>query len=232
MTDFLPIFKHVLPRAKAWRITIDKTLRRFFDGLAQEPDSIREFFDDRFEDSFPATTTAISEFLEQFNLRPSTSTANDRLNIAGAWRLADYQSPAYIQSTLQAAGFDVYVHEWWEMPIAWNGNPTPRNPISYCGPGAVSLVSCDEPWMQCDEPDAQCDNYFLPDGYALVNKTDTNTTPVVPVNPAYWPYFLYIGGAVFPNLATVDADRQAELESLCLRICPTQQWLGMLINYV
>lgn len=54
----------------------------------------------------------------------------------------------------------------------------------------------------------------------------------VPDDSQYFPHFLYIGGEVFPALAEVSADRQREFEDLCLRICPTEKWLGILVNYV
>ena len=31
---FLRVFKHLLPNARAWRITVDKKLRQFFEGLS------------------------------------------------------------------------------------------------------------------------------------------------------------------------------------------------------
>lgn len=231
MADFLDIFKHVLPRAKAWRITIDKILRQFFEGLALEPDDIREFFDLRFFDIFPSTTTAIDEFREQFNLPKAVDEATDRLNIAAAWLLKEYQSETDIQNTLQEAGFDVYVHEWWQEPVI-GGNPVPIDPGPLVGGTLTSLVSCGEPDMQCQEPIALCGNFDNVGGRILKNKTDKQGNPGAPTNPAEWPYFLYIGAATFPNDANVPADRQEEFERLLLKISPTQQWIGLLINYV
>ncbi len=44
---FLNIFKHLLPNARAWRLTIDKQLRQFFDGLSRAlGDDIKLFFDE------------------------------------------------------------------------------------------------------------------------------------------------------------------------------------------
>ena len=54
---------------------------------------------------------------------------------------------------------------------------------------------------------------------------------VIPTDTAVYPHFLYIGGATFPGPATVSASRRDELENLCLKLCPTEQWLGMLVNY-
>lgn len=100
-----------------------------------------------------------------------------------------------------------------------------------------------------------------PSGYPLVNKVDISlTAPIamgnndmfmggdagfmnsgevtivrkvyeIPNDPTKWPYFLYLGGEVFPELASIPASRRDEFEDLCLKICPTQQWLGILVEY-
>jgi uncharacterized protein YmfQ (DUF2313 family) len=53
----------------------------------------------------------------------------------------------------------------------------------------------------------------------------------IPVGAQYYPYFLYIGGQTFPDQATVPLARLDEFEDLCLKICPTEQWLGILVTY-
>jgi len=54
---------------------------------------------------------------------------------------------------------------------------------------------------------------------------------VIPVDVATHSYILYIGGVTFPDHANVPETRRNEFEALCLKICPAQQWLGMLIDY-
>ena len=39
------MIKHLLPRANAWNITIDKTLRRWFVGIAEWPQDVKDFVD-------------------------------------------------------------------------------------------------------------------------------------------------------------------------------------------
>ena len=53
----------------------------------------------------------------------------------------------------------------------------------------------------------------------------------IPEDPTKYPFFLYIGGQTFPDQATVPKARKDEFEDLCLKICPTEQWLGVLVNY-
>jgi hypothetical protein len=54
---------------------------------------------------------------------------------------------------------------------------------------------------------------------------------LIPNNASTFPYYLYIGGETFPDQASVLASRQNEFEALCLKICPAQLWLGILVIY-
>lgn len=77
---------------------------------------------------------------------------------------------------------------------------------------------------ECGEPVALCGNFV---GYKQARKTY-----IVPDDPAKWPYFLYIGGEDFGGIAQVPQSRREEFEDLCLKLCPAQQWLGIIVEYV
>ncbi len=170
---FLRIFKHVMPRAKAWRITIDKKLRQFFQGLTGLGEDARAHIDEVWLDIFPQTTRDLSSWEQQWGLPTTTLTDQERRDrLDGAWKALGGQSPAYLQETLRVAGFDVYVHEWWGMsrvyatacgePLAIAGDPaaacgdllswvdpeTPvaRDPSEYIASGAIGyLTVCSAP---------------------------------------------------------------------------------------
>ena len=270
---FLRIFKHLLPNARAWRLTVDKQLRQFFEGLTTPlGDDIKLFFDLIWRDTDPQQTREISAYEKQFGLRDTGITEQERRDrLAATWRYLGGQDPRFIQDTLQANGFDVYVHEWWEpgteAVVGVKSCTTPRSPLLYLRREFTNidlLVECGEANVECGEIFAECGNRLEPSGYPLVNKI-LQTTPdlitlcgeaiiqcgeieascgdyvtfhnscvesIVPLDPAKWPYFLYIGGETFGDLAQVDPKRKDEFETLCLKICPTQQWLGILVEYV
>tara|TARA_R100001224_G_scaffold48492_1_gene28032 strand:- start:1698 stop:2459 length:762 start_codon:yes stop_codon:yes gene_type:complete len=253
-------------------LTAEKTLREFFEGVSSAQGDIKEFFDLIFLDIFPDTTRELSTWERQFGLSDTgINEAKRRARLAATWKAVGGQSPKYIQDTLRGAGFDVYVHEWWEPgsepSVGAESCATPRNPIMWLRrefTGAVILVECGEPDAQCGEDFAQAGNSLEPRGYPLVNKILETTRDnlvlcgeavaeagepealagnyvqfseglreyIVPNDPALWPYFLYIGGETFGELAQLDPKRRDEFEALCLKICPTQQWLGMLVEYV
>lgn len=268
---FLRVFKHLLPNARAWRITVDKKLRQFFKGLSCVGSGVKTFLDDIWLDIFPGTTREIGVWEKQFGLRDTGITKQQRRDrLAATWKALGGQDPRYIQDTLRGAGFDVYVHEWWEPGTApapgLKQCVTPRNPLMYLRreyTGVPLLVECGEANALCGEAFAQAGNQLGPPGFPLVNKI-LETVPdilplcgeafaeagelealcgnyfgfrntlreyIVPRDPSKWPYFLYIGGRAFGTIAQVDPNRKNEFEALCLKICPTQQWLGILVEY-
>ena len=123
------------------------------------------------------------------------------------------------------------------------------------------IANCGAQKANCGHSEAICGASNQPRGYPLVNKIiialvgnitagmqaancgavaancNTEITPhqpkryVIPTDLTKRPFFLYIGDATFPNIATVSASRRNEFETLLLKICPTHQWIGVLVEY-
>ena len=268
---FFRIFQHLLPNAKAWRLTIDKQLREFFDGLSGLGTDIKTFYDDIFDDRDPQLTDQLDLWENQFALKNTGITEQERRDrLSAAWKALGGQDPRYIQDTLQDNGFDVYIHEWWEPGTepapGVKQCTTPRNPLMWLRrelTGFSLIVECGELTAECGETGAECGNSIEPVGYSLVNKiletqpdlitlcgeplaecgevgaecgnyfqfVETFRNYNVPLDSSKWPFFIYIGGEVFGTLAQIDPKRRNEFETLCLKICPTQHWLGILVTY-
>ncbi len=254
------IFKHLLPRGKAWRLTIDKPLRQFFEGLSMALlDDAREHIDLVYLDLFPEYTRELDAWELQWNL-PNTglSDADRRTRLAARWAAKGGQSPRYIQDTLQAEGFPVFVHDWW---VPASNPPVARNPFEVLpSPG----IGCGEPGAECGEPGVECGETLNPgEGYLLVNKLYSASVNgltgcgealaecgedvmecgnydgfifnrreyEVPTDPSLWPYILYIGGQTWGNNAVIPEARREEFEDLCLKICPAQLWIALMVSY-
>lgn len=238
MIKWLGIYKHLLPRSRAWLLTPQKTLRLYFEGLTGVNQDVKSFIDKVWEDIFPQTTRQIESWEDQFNLRSTGLTEQQRRDrLDSTWKALGGQSPRYIQDTLQAAGFDVYVHEWWvpnpSQPLGGSNNgdvtAVARDPFDYLFDGSPSSAMSDGGGDAQDGDEfAQDGGINVPKGYPLVNK---RRDYLIPSDPTKFPYFLYIGGEVFPNQGVVVQARREEFEDLCLKICPCQQWLGILVDY-
>lgn len=270
--DWLDVFKHLLPNARAWRITVEKRLRQFFQGLTGIGEDSKAFFDGVYNDLDPQKTRELDNWEKQFGLPSGSLTEQERRDrLDATWKALGGQSPRYIQDTLQAAGFDVYVHEWWEpIPGRPNGGsidgdvtPLARDPFLYLWDGSAprQFIGSGHDLAYCGGDDMFSNSQQDPPGYPLVNKIlESNVGPigsghiqlfsggliaasgadtvsytqkqyVIPNDPTKYPFFLYIGGQNFPDLATIPSARRDEFEDLCLKICPTEQWLGILVNY-
>ena len=186
---FLRIFKHLLPNARAWYITVDKKLRQFFVGLSSVGEDVKTFFDGVWLDIFPETTRELDSWETQFGLRDTGLTEQERRDrLIATWRALGGQDPTYVQATLRANGFDVYVHEWWEpgseAAPGVKACATPRNPILHLRrefTGVSLLVECGEVFAACGETTAEAGNSLQPRGYPLVNKVFETIPDIIPL---------------------------------------------------
>ena len=229
-----------MPQARAWTLTADKQLRQFFDGLTGIGDDLKDFVDDSYLDIFPETTREIDSWESQFDLRDTGLTEQERRDrLDATWKEEGGQSPRYLQDTLQAAGFDVYVHDWWnpadEPAVDVKLCVSPRDPND-AGVGSYPLVNiirktspdlmvlAGEAIAEAGEADALAGNYERFD--------ESLVEYVIPVDTEKWHYFAYIGSATFGTMTTLPSADKDEFERLCLRIFPAQLWLVIAVNYV
>ena len=235
---FFRILQHLWPISRAFDTTKqDKQFTEFNQALTFLGEESKRFTDDVYGDLFPETTRELDSWEGQWNL-PFNSALTEqerRDRLAGAWSALGGQSPRYIQDTIQAAGFtNVFLHEWWDLAqlpaavahdpnvILQNNQDLLVNIITFTVKDFITGL--DEAIMECGETPAQLGQYtqFIFSEFVYE----------IPTNPDLFAYFLYFGDETFPNRTTVPASREAEFKELLLKICPAQQWLGLLIDYV
>jgi hypothetical protein len=264
--DFFRQLRHLLPDALAWRprdvadpewligedhyvgepgllIGPQNTaqglqLWRFLKALSFAPEKAVYYVDRVVEDLFPETTRELDEWERQFGLAGTGTEEDRRAQLAAAWSASGGQSPRYLQDVIQAAGFNLWIHEW-RIPI---GPPwLPRDPRDYTSPPTIGEAQCASSvtlvaQAQCSGfvgSQDVCSDFLVNEPRYLVNQDLTRRAPPpIPADPATWVFFIYWGAAVFPNHAEVPAGRRAELERLLLKLCPDHQWLVMLVDYV
>lgn len=253
---FLRMYRHLLPRAKAWRLFPGTSIHKFFSGLAEYPATIREAIDRAYLDIFPDTTRELEKWETQFNLDARGTESDRRAVLLSAWRAVGGQGLDYLQSLIWDAGFtNVYIHEWWEP-----GGGV-RDPYVYLADR--SAVSCGGADAICGRSSARCGALQYKQKL-LVNKGPTVATvnykvncggadaicgrssarcgifdsvsfiPLeynIPADPDAWPYIIYIGGENFPEIAEISSELRDEFERVLLKYFPYQQWIGLLIVY-
>ena len=136
----------------------------------------KDFLDGVYRDLDPQYTRELARWEKQFAL-PSTNLTEEqrRERLDAAWKATGGQDPTYIQETLQDAGFDVYVHEWWvpsvEHPAGGsvNGDVTPvaRDPFQYLWDGVAprQFVGCGHDNAYCGGDDTFANSNDSPPGY-------------------------------------------------------------------
>ena len=230
---FLNQFQHLLPRGRAWSLIVDKPLRRLFVGLSVAAREAVAHIDRAYLDLFPDTTTKLTQWEQQFNLRdPGLTDQERRDRLTATWRAQGGQSVGYIEDTLQAAGFQLYVHEWFD------DSGTARNPglvLRDDGDDIEYRFELGTTEAELGDTDVELGSRSNVTGYLLVNKISDNDGSrveyTVPANTNEWPFILYVGGETFPESATIRTNRRDEFEELLLSICPGQQWLGVLVEF-
>lgn len=227
---FLRILRHLLPTGRAWRLVVDRMLKRYLGGLLTGfADPAKEALDDVADDARPALTRALPEWEDQFGGWVEGDEAARRNQVAVEFLMQGGQSTHYIETILHAAGFtNLYVHQWWEP----NTFPrVARDPRDYGNQPLIGQWQCGDPEAQCGNPNVLCDAFQANLPSYLVNRNLTpNAPPPIPDDPARWPYFIYIGGETFPEIAEVPAERRAELERLLLKICPMHLWIVLITD--
>jgi hypothetical protein len=252
----LNLWKVILPRSRAFSLTINKRLREFFDGLNFVND-FRDQADNIFNNLDPQKTQNLEEWEDQFYLRDFGLTEQERRDrLEATWKLTGGQSPGYLQSVLRSYGFDVYVHDWWQ-PDTQQNNLTMGTDVSFMGDQFSFMNANFGVYPSAWDPNG----ILTPPFYPLVNKISVKTfSPIamggtnivmgdgfsfmggevetisspdypIPADPLKWRHFVYVAGEVMPNAATVPSSRKNELEELILSIFPTGEWVGMIVNY-
>jgi len=104
--------RHLLPDSVAWRVVVERTLKKYLSGLSSAGTDAVAFVDAVSEDLWPETTRELEEWERQFDLEGVGTEAARRLDLAAAWAARGGQSPKYLQDVLRAAGFTgAYVYE-------------------------------------------------------------------------------------------------------------------------
>lgn len=226
-------FKHLLPRAEAWRAAADGWLSRLLSGMSSAPEAVREFTDAAYRDIHPETTREIREWELEYGLPPGSTEADARSNVTAERQASGGQGPDYIQGVLQAAGFDVYVHEPWVSTHPFVArDPRLYTATIYYGTVRFAIAPFQHQFTERINPttfetNSQAQFNALSSGANYFdNKTlQQRLLPPIPDDPDKWPFFVYIAGETFPTKAYVDPARKNELERLVLKLRPLHAWI-------
>ena len=250
-------FKSLLPNGLAYRLPFGSNHRGLFQGIGTTADDAETDSSNILFDIFPANTRALEEWEAQFGLPSTTaSEAERRQRLTAEWRALGGQSPGYTQDVLQAAGFDVFVHEWWEIqagPLEFELglDATPcvgtacTGRVSELGDGFSELGGTVENVRVQRDPrlfvggwlNELGDGMELGDGAEmghqgyLLRNVLTEDPSVIPSDTDKHQFFWYIGGETFPDTVSIPLERREEFLNTIQKIRPRHTWIVLLVNF-
>ena len=110
----LDTLRHLLPDSTAWRLVVERTLKKYLRGVATVGSDVVAFVDDVYDDLWPDLTRELDEWMDQFGIDPRRWANDDdmRAYLDFRWGEDRSTSPQALQDKLRAAGFtDAHVYD-------------------------------------------------------------------------------------------------------------------------
>lgn len=230
--SFFKSLKLLLPSGKAFDITQNSTVRRFFKGLSYLPEDVKRENELVFLDLFPETTRALEEWENQFSVlfadlqygetRRGILKALWQVNIGG-------QDLKYLQGVLQNINKNIKVFE--NIPVK---NPRDANAVFGCMCGQRQAV-CGNKKLCCGYKDG--DSEFTP----TVIRNDSDQLYDIPIDVQYWQNYFFVAKNIVLNSRKeiiyceklyLDTKWKSFIEYLILKIKPVQMGALIFIQYI
>lgn len=228
------ILRALQPPGSLWIPEDGKDLDLLYDGMAVNTEEIRTFLQNLAYVRSPQLTTVLSDLEKEFGLLPDSALteAERRVRLAAAKTANKGDGTStFLESTLQASGFNVQVHV----------NNPPVDPAGFLAVQAVAQFNVVTGAVTMfGEPDSLFGGLG---GTVIINgRTDDNQSPLPGSgNSEYWPLIFFVGGAATRDPvtgaltaiapATVKASRRDELVNLIVKYKPLHTWCGLIATY-
>lgn len=230
--SFFKSLKLLLPSGKAFDITQNSTVRRFFKGLSYLPEDVKRENELVFLDLFPETTRALEEWENQFSvLFADLQYGETRRGILKAlWQVnVGGQDLKYLQGILQNINENIHVFE--NIPVK---NPRDANSVFGCMCGQRHSV-CGNKKLSCGYKDG--DSEFTP----TVIRNDSDQLYDIPIDVQYWQNYFFVARNIVTNSRKeiiycqklkLDTKWKSFIEYLILKIKPVQMGALIFIQYI
>lgn len=197
---------------------VARPFRKFFEGLSDLPADIRDHIAGIIGDAFPRYTDRLADWSIQMG-SPTTMT---REALEAEQEADGAQSPGEFQHILQAAGFPVFVHEWWEPG---SEPPVLRVPETYIAIPPARVLTNDISTVQkryrhqfgtrSQFKSNGSVRFGTYNGYQFYTKSYPN-----PTTDAERTNYFYVCGETFPDPVSIDFAVFPELERLIYKYKP------------
>lgn len=234
IADIKALTRQLYPTGRAFKMPYDGDLQKLHDGLAisenQALTDAKAILNSILPDNTSFTSDDATDWERRLGLVSNTATplADRKLailrKINHPGTIPARQHYLYLEGQLQAAGFDLYVHE----------NRFDLYPDTYEIRTAL-FVSSGSGLIQIQMGDHQHGDRQHGDNYdptkMVINSIDEDVDALFDLGDNLRSTF-FIGGATVGDFVNVDEERKIELRQLILRIKPVQTVAYLFINYV
>jgi hypothetical protein len=248
----------IWPEGSIWEPAPDLCLDNFLNGIADNWETVRAFLDTLDNVRDPATTTLLEDLEREFGVFTNTSITEEqrRLQLKPlVYQRSSNGSVDAMQSALDAAGFDVQVHEnspavdpaifldqVFQM-VAEGGNAYAGRDDAFASRFGGDLLVNGDLFNTKRQFTAVSGNVYAGDGTTAGEYSGLEREEVVykvPTDPGDWPLVFFVGGDATRDgsgaltdieLADVPTEQESEFKRIILRAKPMHSWAGLIISY-
>ena len=251
-----------LPDGTAHNIAKGGDLDKLWDGISDSQEATRIRLKKLADQRNPFETDMLEDLERDYGIRndPRLTDAEQRKKLAGRmFAGTDTGAADYLQSQLQAAGFDLQVYQNDpavdpDLFVSGNFNLQIDGDNAFVGridaflrqTGGELIVSGIDGMTVVDTlsvigPGSFCGNANMFCGRFDDSRIDPKIY-TVPTESGYWPSIFFVGGDATRDpitnaiteieLAEVLAIRRPELRDLIIRYKPMKTWAAVIINYI
>ena len=248
------VLNALFPSGSAWTPAAGGDYDNLLEGIAENSENLRARLDSLRHLRNPAKTPILSDLEKEYGVIPvaGSTEAQRRERLAVLmFRRGELPTYEFLEEILQAAGFDVYVHE--NSPAvdpaiflaqAFNmlcGDLLPGGNDAQCGEpeaicasvGGELLVNGEffeqspNYSVQCDEPDALCGEPLICAGqYDSINLVLIEYD--IPTVAGYWPLIFFVGGPATRDPVT---GALTEIESASVPLARRLEFRRLILRY-
>lgn len=232
VSKILLLTKQLYPQGRAFKIPAGSDIEKLHTGLAQSEsdfhDEALNIFNSILPDTNAFTATDADDWERRLGLIGSSSVSIDdrklaikrKMNHPG--EIKPRQNYKYLEGQLQAAGFDVYVHEN-RFALYPTGYET-QNPVDIYG--STGWKTNQHGQFRHGQ---KRHGIYWPD--MVINHIDVERDLSFKIGSSM-NFTFFVGGQTLGTYADVDADRKLELRQLILRIKPVPTVGYLFLNYI
>jgi len=250
----------LLPPGALWRPEDDEGFDQLLDGMALDSDAVRVALAQLADIRNPLLTPILSDLEREYGIlvdpRLTEETRRQRLN-ALVYNADSDGTEDDLETTLQDAGFDVFVHQNdpavdpaifldqdFQM-VAGGGNAYAGRSDAFASRIGGELLVNGDIFSTSPLYLVVANTIYAGDGSTAGEFDEMAIVPFeyeIPTDPDAWPFIFFVGGPATRDPGTgaltaiesaeIPNERQEEFKRTIMRYKPLHTWAGLIVTYV